>query len=253
VIISSLRENDQLRIASSTSKAGDVDVHFSTYAPWKRRRASRHAQAPGNFQLWLRASLHRDNIPSVRAGTNRQILHRSSHTSARSFSGVILLCLTQRTQLASAALPSTHSNVRIASQKPRQLRTRQLYDTLRERNLERPNKSSQDGAHFTISLLPPLGHGSASTSVSQHLASDATAAPLHRREFLPWVIKDEEARSTSATAQEEARNRNEEGGGLEMSTHLDDWYITKRARLDVSEANLETILGTRNMGNDCRE
>lgn len=38
-----------------------------------------------------------------------------------------------------------------------------------------------------------------------------------------------------------------------MITHLDDRCIEERARLDVLETNLETTLGTRNMGNDYRE
>jgi hypothetical protein len=45
---------------------------------------------------------------------------------------------------------------------------------------------------------------------------------MYRGELLARVIKDEEARNTSTTAQEETRIRGTEGGGFEVITCLND-------------------------------
>lgn len=141
-----------------------------------------------------------------------------------SFPGVSLLSSFQRKQQSSVKPLPAHGNLKGDSQHPQALRTRQIYH-FPETHHKRPNKRPEDGAHIPLSLLSALGHGSTSASVSQYFTRDPTPTSMHQRELPAWLIKDEEARSTSASAQEEARSRDAEVGGFEMIACLDDSSI----------------------------
>lgn len=82
-------------------------------------------------------------------------------------------------------------------------RQSQLCDSRRDSS-EDLTRGHKHGAHISLPLLPPLGHGSTSAPIPQHLARNATPTTLHRRELFVWIIEDEEARRASAVAEEEA-------------------------------------------------